>query len=839
MRELDEHLAPFAASVAATDVFLSYSRADTAAAMRLRDRLSDAGLATFLDRYQLPAGQEWQPALERGIAGSGAVAILVGPTGLGTWQQREMQLALDRAAEFDRQGRTFPVIPVIMPGAVDPPGGFLKLLTWVDLRSDENDPGQLDLLLKGIRGQPVAGASLREAICPYRGLLAFREEDAGLFFGREVEVAELVEKVRQERLLTLIGSSGSGKSSVIQAGLIPALRRGADGRRWAVVTLRPGDAPLHALVRTFDPPPADPAPLEATARIDRQADILRKDVQAIARLARSLLATQEEHGTERLLVYIDQWEELYTHAFHRAGDAAQAKSDVDRFIELLLYATRHAAVTVVLSLRADFYSDLLRHEELAAAVPPGLVNLGSLSRADLTRIIGEPAAAVGLAVDAALTDTLLDAVADETGKLPLLEYALKETWARRRDQRLTMDAYGEAGGIDGAVALRADYLYAGLNHEGQAAARRLFVSLVTPGEGRQDARARIALPDDPATAEVVRVFSGSDARLLVTGDYLLQATDRPDVPRMVEISHETLIREWALLRSWVDANRLTLRRVMRIRDRMHEWVEYQRDASLLLSVGLPLEEGRRLLLDHGDVIIDDVRPYIEASISVASAPRLSPGPLGNIIGRLIGIVPGERHDRISDELDEQLAKLNFNVRSKESELSDLLRRHDQIQSEIQKISTEIANRASARNQPRVFISYAKEDFSIAKKIAAKLEEAGCAVWFDKKSLIPGQDWRKEIEREIPKSHFLILLCSNNGLRRREFYHAEQRLALETQAQIPEDQLYLIPVRLDGCEMPSEISRHHYLDWYNNEQNEQQLLKAIALGMVKMRNSPHE
>ena len=272
---------------------------------------------------------------------------------------------------------------------------------------------------------------------------------------------------------------------------------------------------------------------------------------------------------------------------------------------------------------------------------------------------------------------------------------------------------------------------------------------------------------------------------------------------------------------------------------MHEWVEYQRDASLLLSVGLPLEEGRRLLLDHGDVIIDDVRPYIEASISVASAPRLSPGPLGNIIGRLIGIVPGERHDRISDELDEQLAKLNFNVRSKESELSDLLRRHDQIQSEIQKISTEIANRASARNQPRVFISYAKEDFSIAKKIAAKLEEAGCAVWFDKKSLIPGQDWRKEIEREIPKSHFLILLCSNNGLRRREFYHAEQRLALETQAQIPEDQLYLIPVRLDGCEMPSEISRHHYLDWYNNEQNEQQLLKAIALGMVKMRNSPHE
>src|SRR3954471_669347 len=176
MRELDEHPAP-PLGVAATDVFLSYSRADTAAALRLRDHLNAARLDTFLDRDRLAAGQEWQPALEHGIAGSAAVAVLVGPAGLGTWQQREVQLALDRAAESDRQGRTFPVIPVILPGVGDPPGGFLKLRTWVDLRGDEGDPGQLDLLLKGIRGQPAAGAPLREAICPYRGLLAFREED--------------------------------------------------------------------------------------------------------------------------------------------------------------------------------------------------------------------------------------------------------------------------------------------------------------------------------------------------------------------------------------------------------------------------------------------------------------------------------------------------------------------------------------------------------------------------------------------------------------------------------------------------------------------------------------
>ena len=157
MRELDEHPAPppLTGALAATDVFLSYSRADTDAVLRLRATLKSAGLATFLDRDQLPAGQPWLTALEQGIAGCGAVAVLVGPAGLGTWQRREVQLALDRQAELERQGRLFPVIPVILPKVTDPPGGFLKLQTWVDLRADPDDPAQLDLLLKGIRGQPV------------------------------------------------------------------------------------------------------------------------------------------------------------------------------------------------------------------------------------------------------------------------------------------------------------------------------------------------------------------------------------------------------------------------------------------------------------------------------------------------------------------------------------------------------------------------------------------------------------------------------------------------------------------------------------------------------------
>ena len=134
-------------------------------------------------------------------------------------------------------------------------------------------PPSSSLLLTGIRGHaPADGSTLREAFCPYRGLLPFREEDAGLFFGRETETEELVGKLREHNLITLVGRSGSGKSSIVYAGLIPALRRRADGRIWSILSLRPGPEPLHALVRAFDSPRADLPPFEADQRIEQQVE---------------------------------------------------------------------------------------------------------------------------------------------------------------------------------------------------------------------------------------------------------------------------------------------------------------------------------------------------------------------------------------------------------------------------------------------------------------------------------------------------------------------------------------------------------------------------------------
>ena len=218
------------------DVFLSYSRADSAAAETLRARLKEAGLAAFLDRYGLPAGQPWQPLLERNIASCRALVVLVGSLGFGEWQHREIQLGLDRQASAAKSGEPFPVIPVLLPGVGKddiPVGRFLGLNTWVDLRKGFEDPEALQRLVAGAQGAAIDAAAAEKLLAvagltPYRGLLPFREQDAGLFFGRKRFVAELVEKVgrrTETNVIAVIGRSGSGKSSIVYAGLFPALRR--------------------------------------------------------------------------------------------------------------------------------------------------------------------------------------------------------------------------------------------------------------------------------------------------------------------------------------------------------------------------------------------------------------------------------------------------------------------------------------------------------------------------------------------------------------------------------------------------------------------------------------
>jgi hypothetical protein len=210
--------------------------------------LRDRGLNVFLDRWYLYPGKPWVQKLEDLLRSCGAVAVCIGPGEMGPWQQREMNMALERQAK----DRTFLVIPVLFPGA-DPVLGFLGQNTWVDLRADPSDTTLIAILAGAIRGEPP-GPDARErvaqalsTVCPYRGLLFFREEDAPFFFGRDSAIKQLVAEVNEKSFIAVVGASGSSKSSVVRAGLVPALRRDRE-TVWEVVTLVPGGVPI---ARTF------------------------------------------------------------------------------------------------------------------------------------------------------------------------------------------------------------------------------------------------------------------------------------------------------------------------------------------------------------------------------------------------------------------------------------------------------------------------------------------------------------------------------------------------------------------------------------------------------------
>jgi hypothetical protein len=258
----------------AYDVFVSYSGRDGAGAAELNGWLRSQGLSTFYDRSELRLGVRWIPGLEDAIGRARAVAILFGEHGIGNTQQYERELALVRQTS----NPTFPVIPILMPGCASPPTGFLQLLTWVDLSQGVSVLQQaesLAALLAALRGEAIEPSERRASICPYRGLEPFREEDAPFFCGRDDAIGELVAQVQTNAFVAVVGPSGSGKSSLVFAGLLPALRQERQTRTWDVVSLRPGKSPLFNLAEAFGNTPEGGGPARVAACLEKEAEAFR------------------------------------------------------------------------------------------------------------------------------------------------------------------------------------------------------------------------------------------------------------------------------------------------------------------------------------------------------------------------------------------------------------------------------------------------------------------------------------------------------------------------------------------------------------------------------------
>lgn len=588
------------------DVFFSYHWRDHASVEAVARTLTGRGLSVFLDRWYLEPGQPWPQALERTLASCKSVAVFLGVEGLGPWQQRERDLALDRQAREPG----FAVIPVLLTRA-DPALGFLKLNTWVDLSASIADETALEILCGAIRGQPPASAGLqqdaavRAAICPYRGLRWFREEDAAFFCGREAFTDKLVEAVDRSSLVAVVGASGIGKSSVVRAGLIPRLRRKAAGRVWEIATLVPSDRPLHSLAAAFVPM-LEPqmTRVDRLAEINKLAEHLADGSIALRDVAADVLRTQP--GTDRLLLFVDQWEELYTLT---ADDGARR-----RFLAEILDASSRGPVTVVLTLRGDFFGQALSDRSFADRLQGAQVNLGPMTPDELERSITEPAEKVGLHFERGLVDRILDDVGDEPGSLPLLEFVLAALWEQRRGSVLHHDAYDHMGGVQGAIAARADAEFEKLSAEQKDAARHMLIQMVRPGEQTEDTRQRAVLPVGNETAlSVIRRLA--DARLVVT------TRDAASGAETAEVTHEALIRHWTLLRSWVDQDREFLRCKARLETAAVLWEADKRDASRLLPGGHPLAEGKTLLASRRADLGGSVIAFIEASAAADAQIR--------------------------------------------------------------------------------------------------------------------------------------------------------------------------------------------------------------------------
>jgi hypothetical protein len=299
-----------------------------------------------------------------------------------------------------------------------------------------DSPSALQHLMVAIRGSPPEAAlpaSLARAICPYRGLQAFEQDHAEFFFGREADVQRLLEHLKRSRFLAIVAPSGSGKSSVVRAGLLPALRRGAlpDSETWRSYLLTPGPEPLTALAaQLLQVPRTDSVP-RTLARLTRDKRTLHLAVS---------LAVARQPRVQRLVWVVDQFEEMFT----QCTDEEQRA----QFVANLLYAATvpQGRNIVVLMMRADFYARCATYPGLAARISAHQHLLGPLDYVGRRQAIVGPAERVGLEFESGLVDTIVADVAGEPGALPLLEHALMELWGHRRGRLLTLEGYRASGG---------------------------------------------------------------------------------------------------------------------------------------------------------------------------------------------------------------------------------------------------------------------------------------------------------------------------------------------------------------------------------------------------------
>ncbi|MDB9395750.1 WD40 repeat domain-containing protein [Microcystis aeruginosa] len=451
--------------------------------------------------------------------------------------------------------------------------------------------------------------------CPYRGLFHFGPGDAEYFFGRKSFIETLFQATQTRNFIPLLGASGSGKSSVVFAGLVPKLQQ--EGH-WQFTHFRPGSDPFHALALALVPLyTTNLNETERLAQARQLANYLRDGDIALADVFAQI---QHNYPRERVLLIADQFEELYT----LCPDEKIRRNFLDK---LTTSPFERVGMVLVLTMRADFLGNALSYRPFADVLQNTDLKLGPMNREELTEIIvlqntdlklgpmnreepteiiEKPEQKLLVTFEAGLVERILDDVESEPGNLPLLEFALTELWQRRQGKQLTHLAYTEIGQVQGALARHAKEEYHKLSEAQREQMRRIFIQLVRPGEGREDTR-RLATKAELGEENWALVKQLADARLVVTS-----RSEEAQV-ETVEVVHEALIRNWEELRGWMVTDRVFRAWQERLRGAMGQWQQTQGDEGSLLR-GAALVEAEEQLKQRPEDISQSEQDFIKRSL---------------------------------------------------------------------------------------------------------------------------------------------------------------------------------------------------------------------------------
>lgn len=460
--------------------------------------------------------------------------------------------------------------PLRVDGHLQPDTDNSALARVFEVMFSDNGYRRLEDFLRALRqaaGADVVGgpteAPVRAAVRnPYKGLKAFQEADSADFFGRDLLIERLMESLESRRLVGVVGPSGSGKSSVVKAGLLPRLRSKSKLR--IVTEMFPGAFPFEelegALLRVG---------LDRTSLIE---DLISDD-RGLPRVLKQILPTDDSE----LILIIDQFEEL----FSTVDDERTRRLFLDNLINAV--SEPRSRLRVVITMRADFFDRPLEHPRFGKILEAGLVPITLPDDDQLAQATVMPARSEGVEFEDGLVSQIVSDVSGQSGGLPLLQYALTEMYEARRSDVLTLSAYQRSGGVHGALGRRAEEIYQDLNPLERSAVREAFLRMVTVDEYANDLRRRVRRSD----LSGIGAPRDLDNSLRAYAAARLVTFDRDPVTRgpTVEVAHEALLREWDRFRDWIEEQRedLVIRR--RLVAAMLEWQDSDEDPSFLVVGG--------------------------------------------------------------------------------------------------------------------------------------------------------------------------------------------------------------------------------------------------------------